>query len=36
VVEPGEFGVGDAVEVLESTAADWDGLAAAMEERAGE
>jgi MOSC domain-containing protein YiiM len=34
VVEPGEFGVGDAVEVLGSTGADWDGLAAAIEERA--
>jgi hypothetical protein len=35
VVEPGEFGVGDSVEVLEPTAADWDGLAAAIEDRTG-
>ena len=35
VVVPGEFGVGDELEVLGSTEADWDGLASAMEERAG-
>jgi len=35
-VEPGTFGVGDGVEVLGSTEADWDGLASAMEERARE
>ena len=35
VVEPGEFGVGDELAVLGSTEADWDGLASAMEERAG-
>ncbi|MEF8841681.1 MAG: MOSC domain-containing protein [Haloarculaceae archaeon] len=35
VVEPGAFAVGDAVEVLESTAADWDGLASEIRERAG-
>jgi len=35
VVEPGEFGVGDAVEMLESTAGDWDGLASAIEDRTG-
>jgi MOSC domain-containing protein YiiM len=35
VVEPGAFGVGDELEVLGSTEADWDGLASAMEERAG-
>jgi MOSC domain-containing protein YiiM len=34
VVSPGEFGVGDSVEVLGSTGADWDGLASAMGERA--
>ena len=34
VVEPGEFRVGDPVEVLGSTEADWDGLASAMGERA--
>ena len=34
VVESGEFSVGDELEVLGSTEADWDGLASAMEERA--
>ena len=33
VLEPGEFGVGDEVDVLGSTEADWDGLASAMAER---
>ena len=34
VIDPGTFGVDDTVEVLASTATDWDGLASAMAERA--